>query len=175
MKQQPRPLSPVFYAEPSDSEDLFRFLFGMQDEIDGGRADVELLATSVRNLAHRVGGTALIVRGMGGGIEGSIGLRAEHTPLSRVHYLRSIWLIVTPEARNTGHAKSLVIAAQALADQLGRRLTIEEFGTPEARADRDTGEYRLRFQHADRRVRFLGRHLQPVGIVFNHLPAVAAE
>lgn len=171
--RQPRPLSSVSHAGPADAEDLFRFLLGLRTQIGDGNVDDDVLADTVWKFATWQRGTAMIVRG-DRGIEASIGVKVEPMPLSHECFLRSIWLVVAPEARLSGHAKSLVVAARELSARLDRSLVIQEFGLPSAFSDRKTGSYNLRFPHIDRRMRFLGRHLRPVGVIFNNVATADA-
>ena len=153
----PRPLSEVTYAGPDDYEPLLLFLNDMHDEIDGGRVELDLLADLALDLTHRIGGVVFVVRGPMG-IEASLGLRAEHSLFSRTHYLRSTWLVVSQEARATGHAKSLLIKGRELADSMGRSLLIEELAP-----DMSSGKVKL-----------VGRHLQQAGAIFRHSPKAAS-
>ena len=155
--RSPRPLSDVAYAGPDDLEGLIAFLYGVRDEIDGGRAEQDLIADLAHELTHRIRGVAFIVRGPLG-IEASLGLRADRTLLSRVHFLRATWLVVAPEARRTGHAKSLLIKGREFAVSMGRPLIVEEF-TPDM---------------ADGKVKLVGRHLEQAGALFRYQPAVEA-
>ncbi len=155
-QKAPRPLSDVTYAGPDDLEPLLTFLREVRDEIDGGRVEEDLLRDLAEQLTHRVKGVALVVRGPYG-IEASMGLRAEQPLFSRVHYLRAVWNVVAPEARGTGHAKSLLIKGREFADGLGRPLWAEEYGI-----DLASGKMAL-----------IGRHMRQAGAIFRYAPEVA--
>ena len=155
-QKPPRPLSPVDLAGPNDLDALLEFLAAVRDEIDGGRVELEVMATIARELVNRVRGVAFIVRGPFG-VEASLGLRAESPLLSRTHHLRSTWYVVAPEARATGHAKSLLLEGQKLAASIGRPLLIEEL-TPDI---------------ANGKAALIGRHLKTAGTVFCFSPPVA--
>ena len=153
-QKPPRPLSPVVHAGPQDCDDLIEFLHEVRDELDRGHADEEMIVALARDLSHYRGGTALIVRGPAR-IEASMGLAAERPLLSRSHHLRAVWHVVLPEARLTGHAKSLFVAAKAFADSLGRPLLVTEF-SPQPNAPK---------------IRLASRHLPVAGALFLHEPA----
>ncbi len=153
----PRPLSDVSFAGPSDLDALLAFLDGVREEIDGGQVEDGLIAQLARDLVNRVGGVAFVVRGTDG-IEASLGLRAEHPLFSRSHYLRAVWNVVAPEARLTGHARSLLVEGRKFADSLGRRLLIEEL-TPDTAAGK---------------TKLVARHLRQVGALFLYDPVTAA-
>lgn len=152
-QKPPRPLSPVTYAGPGDLDALLAFLASVRDEIEGGKVEGDLIADLADALTHRRQGVAFIVRGPDG-IEASLGLYAARPLFSRAHFLKAIWHVVAPEARMTGHAKSLLIEGRKFADSLGRPLLIEEM-TP----DVTTGKAAL-----------IGRHLQQAGTVFRYAP-----
>lgn len=152
----PRPMSEVSYAAPDDVDALVAFLGDVRDEIAGGEADFDLLSAVARELAHRVHGVALVVRGAQG-IEASMGLRAERHLLSRSHYLHAVWNVVSPDARATGHAKSLLIEGRKFAESIGRPLLIEEL-TP----DITNGKAKL-----------IARHLNQTGAIFRFSPELA--
>jgi GNAT superfamily N-acetyltransferase len=146
----------VGFAAINDYDDLLRFLFEVKDEVDEGRAEEDLIAALVKDFTHRVGGIALIIRG-DSGIEASLGIKIERPMLSRSHYLRSVWNVVLPEARLTGHARSLLIAARQFADEIGRPILLEEW-TPQIDAPK---------------ARLVSRHFKTAGAIFRHLPAVS--
>lgn len=156
-QKPPRPPSDVSFAGPTDLDALLLFLADVREEIDGGRVEDILIADFARDLVNRIGGVALIVRGAGG-IEASLGLRAEHPLFSRAHYLRAVWNVVAPEARLTGHARSLLVEGRKFADSLGRQLLIEEL-TPDM---------------AGGKTKLVARHLRPVGTLFRYDPAAVA-
>lgn len=81
-QKAPRPLSPVVTAGELDLTDMIWFLHQMRDEIEGGRAEEEVMVAWAGAMARKVGGVALIVRGANG-IEASMGLAIETPPLSR--------------------------------------------------------------------------------------------
>lgn len=154
-QRAPRPFSEVRIALSHDTEDLVWFLRSVMDEIDGGRAEEDLVVRMACDLAGRDGGVALIVRGALG-IEASLGIAFLRPALSHNYYLRAVWNVVAPEARAaTGHAKSLLVAARVFADNMRRPLFIEEFA-PTIDSPK---------------VRLCGRHLTPAGAVFVHLPS----
>jgi hypothetical protein len=126
----------------------------MREEIADGHADEAVLVALAGALVKREGGTALIIRGKTK-IEASIGLKLETPLLSKQNRLRVIWNCVLPEARVTGHAKSLLIRSRELADSIGRDLVLEEI-TP----DLESGKVKL-----------ASRHLVPSGRVFVYSPA----
>lgn len=152
----PRPLSPVLYATPADLDDLVWFLHNMRDEIEGGAAEEEALIAIASAYVRKAGGVALIVRG-DKGIEASMGLMIEQPPLSSRKRLRPLWNCVLPEARITGHAKSLMLRAREIADSLKRDILLVEF-TP----DQENGKVKL-----------AGRHMIPAGHVFRYSPETA--
>ena len=153
----PLPLLPVLYATPADTESLLAFMMRMRDEAEiDGSAD-EAIARGVWRLTHRDGGVALIVRGTDGLIEGSIGIVAECSILAQQHVLRGAWYAVLPEARNNSHARSLLTAALAFADAVGRPLLIDAL-SPEP-------------DHPKRKL--FKRHFSEAGAVFRHVPVVA--
>ncbi len=154
----PRPLSDVAYAGPGDLDALVAFLLSVRDEIWDGLAEEDLLTELAYALTHHVQGVALIVRGEDG-VEGSLGIAAGRPLFSRTHFLRSVWFVVAPEARTTGHAKSLLLKGREFAESLGRPLVIEEIAAnPE-----------------DGRLKLISRHLKASDTVlrFRHLPTVA--
>lgn len=153
-QKAPRPLSLVDVAALPDLDDLVVFLHEMLAEIDGGKADETVLVKLADALVRREGGTALIVRGKTR-IEASIGLKLETPLLSAQHRLRVAWNCVLPEARVTGHAKSLLIRAREVADSLGREIVLEE-----SSPDMESGKVKL-----------ARRHLSPSGTVFLYSPA----
>lgn len=150
-----RPFSTVDVAVLADLDDLVWFLHEMRDEIDGGKADESVLVKLADALVRRDGGAVLIVRGRTK-IEASMGLKLETPLLSNYHRLRVAWNCVLPEARVTGHAKSLLVRARELADSIGRQILLEEF-TP----DPENGKVKL-----------AGRHMVASGQLFLYSPEV---
>lgn len=155
-QKAPRPMSPVVSATPRDLDDLMLFLRTMQDEIEGGAAEDEALVALASALVRQAGGVALIVRGENA-IEASMGLAVETPFLSRRKRLRVLWNCVLPEARVTGHAKSLMVRAREMADSLQCNILLEEFII-----DRENGKVKL-----------AGRHMSPAGHLFLYSPEVA--
>ncbi len=153
----PRPLSSVFYADPGDFEPLMAFLLSVRGEIGDGAAEEDMLAEIAHDLTRRIHGVALVVRGEAG-IEGSLGIAAGRPLFSRAHFLRSVWFVVAPEARSTGHAKSLLLKGREFAESLGRPLVLEEMAK-----DPEDGKLKL-----------ISRHLKATDTVlrFRHLPSV---
>lgn len=153
-QKAPRPLSPVVTAGELDLTDMIWFLHQMRDEIEGGRAEEEVMVAWAGAMARKVGGVALIVRGANG-IEASMGLAIETPPLSRRKRLRVLWNCVLPEARVTGHAKSLMLRAREMADSLQCDILLYE-ATP----DPENGKVKL-----------ATRHMEKAGHVFLYSPA----
>ena len=156
--QPARPFSHVETADPGDLDQLIWFLQSVRDEIDGGRAEEDLLLSLASQMVRRDGGVAFIVRSpLGRGIEASMGVVFERPILSRNYYLRSVWNVVAPEARHTtGHAKSLLVAANKFADGIGRRIYIRE----------DAAQFDAP------KLRLCGRHLRPAAALFMHEPSL---
>ena len=155
-QKAPRPLSTVVSATPADLDDLVWFLHAMRDEIEGGAAEEEVLVALASALVRKAGGVALIVRGEKV-IEASMGLAVETPILSRRKRLRVLWNCVLPEARVTGHAKSLMIRAREMADSLKCDILLHEV-TP----DPENGKVKL-----------AGRHMKANGHVFLYSPETA--
>lgn len=124
----PEPISVVEIATPDDGDALVLFLTQIQDELSGGRGDIEIACAYARAFAMRTGGAALVVRGHDHDrhIEASIGLLFYREPLERRYHIRSIWNNVIPAARRSGHAKSLLIAAKQFADGLHLDIFVRE-------------------------------------------------
>ncbi len=152
-QKAPRPLSTVEYATPLDLDDLVWFLHAMREEIGDGQAEEDKLVALASAMVRSTGGVALIVRGKTK-IEASLGLVFNEPLLNSKRYFLVAWNCVLPEARVTGHAKSLLAKAKVLADQLQRPLLLEEFSP-----DPDSGKVKL-----------AARHLKPFGQLFRHLP-----
>lgn len=152
-KKAPRPLSPVSYAGPDDLEPLLIFLQRLRGELEGGRAEEDLVIELARDLVERRGGIVLVVRGLTE-IEASMGLLAMRSIFSRSFFFRAVWNVVTPEARSTGHARSLLLEARRFADSVGRMLWIDEM-TPNP----ESGKAKL-----------IGRHLPQAGAMFIYDP-----
>jgi hypothetical protein len=156
-QRPPRPFSDVKMATAEDADDLIWFLRSVADEIDGGAAEDDLMTAMATQLARRDGGMALIVRGSRG-IEASMGIVFLRPLLSRNYFLHTVWRVVAPEARMTGHAKSLLVEARKYADGIGRRLQNIEYA---AEIDAPT-------------IRLCTRHLKISGAVFSHIPENAS-
>lgn len=154
-QRPPRPFSVVDIATAADTDDLVWFLRSVADEIDGGSAEDDLMVAYAKQLANRDGGMALIVRGPRG-IEASMGILFVRPLLSRNYFLQTMWHRVLPEARLTGHAKSLLVEARRYADRIGRRLVMIEYAEA---IDAPT-------------IRLCARHLSVAGAVFAYTPSM---
>jgi hypothetical protein len=165
-----RPLSRVMFAKPDDLPDLLRFLRLMHNEIEDGQVDEDTLSDVAEDLSKSKGGWALIIRGRQLGTEGveaSMGIHFYRPPLAQRYRLICIWNLVAPPVRDTGHAKSLLIAARALADTLHCPLWAVEPG------DAHIGEV---LKHSNQMIgtsrnRLFSRHLSQTAVVFVHKPA----
>jgi len=181
----PTPFSTVKPARPDDFQDLAYLLNSMREEIDDGEVDQDLLVDLVRTLVHRQFGIAFIVRGMTG-IEGSIGLLLERPRLTRRYRLRSVWNVVIPAARGTtGHAKSLIAAATAFSDRVGRELYLETWCPPERAeyvspqgaviACHKCGRRLNEFIEKSPKARLCSRYLDSTGRIFAYIPSGSAS
>ena len=152
-QRPPRPLSPVAVAGIADRDGLIAFLQEMREEV--GRPDDAAIERVAAGLAGRNGGIALVVRGEDGRIEGSMGIEMSVGGLSRACRLRTIWFAVLPQARLSGHARSLLLAARRFADGVGRPLLIEEMAA----------------QPENPKQRLFARHFPEIGVIYLHQPA----
>jgi len=168
----PLPFSAVSTASSGDLEDLIYFLLAMRDEIEDGRIEDDLLLAQAHDLVRREHGVVFIVRGDLGvkaGIEASLGVMFQRWPLSRNYYLRSVWNVVVPVARRTGHAKSLLKSATDFADALGRPLYLNAYQPPRHVCLEDTSA------EPSPKLRLCSRHMALAGRIFAHIPEVADQ
>ena len=128
----PRPFSPTLVARGADFDELRDFLIRLRAEL--ACDDEALLTDAVGDLVHCRGGIAWLIRSADRwhSVEASLGLYFTRlSPFSRQYRLRSIWNIVAPERRNdSGHAKSLLRAAELFADRVGVPALIEDDYVP---------------------------------------------
>lgn len=105
-------------AGPDDADDIYDFLLPMHAE----NAIFPLSETKAREAIHKCThdklGIAGIIRGRSGAIEGSIGIVVTSQWYTDAVHLQEIWNYVSPQHRNTKHARTLLEFGQWASDRM---------------------------------------------------------